>query len=359
MNKVIDLFIQLVKIDSPSGQEQGMISFVQNWLKQHKLKYKTDASGNILAKNDGMGKPILFCVHMDTVEPGRGIKPNIKNGVIKSSGDTILGADNKAAIACLLSAVEQYLKTDKKQKAFELLFTVNEETTGGLASFPFKWIKSEICLVFDSAKPLGGIILRSPYIINFHAEFTGKAVHSSMPEKGVNALLPVINGLTKIPIGTTDKSQTTINIGLIKGGSGINTIPEKVIISGEIRSYQKQLFNKNLKKIELTLQETAKKNHVQFKFSKDGYCPGYSHSIHDEFIQQIKNLLYKIRLKSQFYYYSGVSDANLLNSKGIETINLGDAVENAHTSNEQIKIKDLQMLHKIILNLLRRKNWGT
>ncbi|MEK7110205.1 MAG: peptidase M20, partial [Patescibacteria group bacterium] len=124
MNKVVDLFLKLVRIDSPSSHEQGMIKYVKNWLDKIGLTYQVDPAGNILAKKPGIGPPILFCVHMDTVEPGQRIKPIlVDNIIIKSSGNTILGADNKAAIASLMVAVEETLSL----KSFELLFTVGEE----------------------------------------------------------------------------------------------------------------------------------------------------------------------------------------------------------------------------------------
>jgi tripeptide aminopeptidase len=337
-----------VKIDSPSGFEQGMICFIQNWLKQHKLKYKTDSLGNILATNNGFGKPTLFCVHMDTVEPGKGIKPIIKNGVIRSSGNTVLGADNKAAVACLMAAVEEYLKTEKNPRAFELLFTVKEETGGGINYFPFNWIKSKQAFVFDSAKPLGGIILRSPNIINFHVEFIGKAAHSSTPEKGKNALTAMVHAMHELKMGKLDKGKTTINIGLIKGGNAINTVAERVNIYGEIRSYQKKLFNKHLKIIKTIFSNAAMKTGLKFSFKTNGYCPGYIHYQKSNLLKKIIKILLNLDLRHNFHYYSGISDANILSSKGIETINLCDGVVNPHTVNESVTIDNLTKLTSII-----------
>ena len=340
MNKVVDLFLKLVQIDSPSGHEQEMIKYVKNWLDKIGLIYKVDSAGNILAKKPGIGSPILFCVHMDTVQPGTGIKHLIKNGVIKSSGDTILGADNKAAIAALMIAVEESLTL----KSFELLFTVNEESDGGLNKLPFDWIKSKIGFTFDSIKPIGSIILRSPNICLFEAEFNGKASHSSTPEKGVNALIPAINALKQIKVGRLDKDETTINIGLISGGTGINVIPEKVTIKGEIRSYQKKLFNYHLNNIESVFKES--------NFIMNGFAPGYSHKKTSSLVKKVKEIYSSLNIKPQYYSSSAVSDANILNSKGIETINLGDGVVDAHTIKEQIMVSDLIKLNKIVLNLL-------
>jgi len=350
MNKSVSLFLQLVKISSPSGNEDEMIKFVRKWLDKNKLSYKIDALGNILAKNNAKGEPQLFCVHMDTVQPGENIQPVIKSDCISSSGNTILGADNKAALSCLLRAVEKHLTTEN-QKAFELLFTVKEETGGGVEYFPFSWIKSKSAYIFDWAKPLGGIVLRSPYIINFSAEIIGKTAHSSTPEKGNNALIVTTNILNKINCGKLDKGETTINIGLINGGTGINIIPGKITLTGEIRSYQKKLFEKHLKTIEKLFKQSQKTG-IKISFKTNGYCPGYSHNKNLMQIKKLKKIFSEVHLKTKYRYFSGVSDANILNSIGIKTINVCDGVKNPHTTKEKITITSLNLLQNIILNLI-------
>ncbi len=342
MNKTVAKFIELVRINSPSGNEQGMINYVKNWLDKIGLNYKVDSKGNILAKKPGIGPPILFCTHMDTVEPGRGIKPIlINNKIIKSSGKTILGADNKAAVASLMVAVEETMSL----KSFELLFTVDEENGSGLNNFSFESIKSKLGFTFDSIKPIGSIILRSPYICIFEAEYAGLASHSSASEKGINALIPAIIALNKIKVGQLDKGETTINIGLISGGTGINIVPDKVMIKGEIRSYQKKLFNLHLNKIKSIFKES--------NFSTSGFAPGYCHKKTSLLIKKVNKIYDSLNIKPECYMYSAVSDANILNSKGIEVINLGDGVENAHTVNEQINLNDLIKLNNIIRKILR------
>lgn len=342
MNKVIDIFFKLVTINSPSGQEQEMIKYVKNWLNKINLNYQVDPKGNILAKKPGIGPPILFCVHLDTVEPGRGIKPIVINKkTIRSLGKTILGADNKVAVASLMVAVEETLSL----KSFELLFTVDEENGNGLNKFPFNWIKSKIGFTFDSIRPIGSVILRSPYYHLFEAEFDGIASHSSIPENGINALIPAIKALNKIKVGSLDKDETTINIGLINGGTGTNTVPEKVFIKGEIRSYQKKLFYHHVNKIKSIFKDA--------KLKISGFSPGYSHKKTSILINKINKIYDLLNVKSLYYSYSAVSDANILNSKGIEVVNLGDGVENAHTVNEQIKIDDLIKLKMIIIKILR------
>ena len=160
MKNVVKLFLEIVKINSPSSHEEQMVDYVKKWLDSIKLPYLIDKKGNIIAKNIGTGKPSLFCVHLDTVKPGQGIKPIINNGIIKSSGKTILGADNKAAVSALMIAIEEYLLEKNKLNSFEILFTVEEENGSGLTNFNFKNIKSKQGFIFDSIKPIGSIILR-------------------------------------------------------------------------------------------------------------------------------------------------------------------------------------------------------
>lgn len=355
MKKVVEYFQKLVQIDSPSGHEYLMSKYLESWLKKNKFLFKIDKVGNIYAKR-GDGKPILFCAHMDTVNPGSGIEPKLIKGFVTSSGNTILGADNKAFIAALLTALEQ---TDNK-KRIEIIFSVKEETGGGIEHLPFHWIKSKDALVFDSAQPIGGIILRSPYIFNFHIVLKGKAAHASLPKKGKNALIPALQILNTIPVGELDSKETTINVGLISGGTGINTVPDTVTISGEVRSYNKKLFEKHLKTIRLLVTKVASKFSVSYKYWQDGYCPGYVFDKSDALIKKVKDVYRSLNINSQLYNHSGISDANILNAKGIKTLNLADGVIDPHTTKEKVSVADLNKLVLIIQKIIsgRRTFWG-
>jgi len=344
MKNIINIFLELVQIDSPSEEEQDMTLYVRKWLEKIGLSFDVDSAGAIVAKQLGVGPSTLFCVHMDTVNPGKGIKPKIKDGVITSSGNTILGADNKAAVAALMIAVEEYQASEGEKKAFELLFSIGEESGNGLGAFPFESIKSKQGFVFDAVSPIGTIVLRSPSICSFKALYSGTASHSSVPEQGKNALIPALQALSRIAIGKQDGGETMINIGLIHGGTGVNTVPNQVAIEGEIRSYEKNLFDSHIKKIKTIFGDA--------KLTLSGFAPGYSHGETSPLINKIKNIHTKLNIVSICDSYSAVSDANILNMKGIETINIGDGVYNAHTNVEYIKKNDLLQLKDIILNLL-------
>ncbi len=352
MNKLVDLFTELVKIDSPSGKERKMAEFLKKWLVRNNFKWKQDDLGSILAWVPGSRKRFMFCAHMDTVEPGCGIEPIIKNGVLQSDGSTILGADNKAALSALLSAIKRYKDKYEKLPNIELLFTVKEETGGGCENFNFEWIKSKKGLIFDYSKPHGRIITSSPFIYNFRVKFKGKAAHASRPEEGNNSLIPAMKFIGNVPIGKFDDGETTINIGKVSSGTGINVIPEITEISGEVRSTSKSKFDKYLKKIEKLARKIGGENDVEIKFTLDGYCSGYNHSEKDIFIKKIKKIYKKLNIPTVCDRSTGVSDANPLVEAGIKVVNLSDGVENAHATTEKISVQNLIKLEKIIFTFL-------
>ncbi|MCX7881030.1 MAG: M20/M25/M40 family metallo-hydrolase [Patescibacteria group bacterium] len=349
MKDIVNLFIKLIQINSVSGEEEKIREFIINLIKNKKnFTYQIDKIGNLFVKTKGKGKPILFCAHLDTVEPGRGIKPQIKNGFLTSSGKTILGADNKVFVALLVDLLINH----QINRNLEIIFSVKEETGGGIEFFPFNWLKAKTGIIFDNANPVGGIVLRSPEIINFYIEFLGKSTHASTPDKGINSLLPTIEFLKKIKIGYSNKKNTTVNIGLLNSGTAINSIPENTIIKGEIRSYDNKnfIYLKNKFKKTINLIQKKFKGNINIKF--DGYCPGYQHKKNDKFLKKIFKIIKENKIKPYFLNKSGISDANILNFRKIKTVVLSDGVIEPHTTRERININDFLILKKIFFDLV-------
>lgn len=345
---LINYFTELVKIDSPSGEEKEIGEYLKKWLSKNKFSFNQDKVGNILAQKKSTGVPILFCAHMDTVDPGRGIKPVIKNDNIQSSGDTILGADNKVAIAAIMTAIEEY----SGSRSLEILFTVEEETIGGIAQVDFKKIKSKYGVIFDLAKPIGEIVVAASYIINFHLEFKGISSHSSRPKEGVNALFPAVDFVEEIKKFFSLQNETIVNIGKLQSGSVVNAVPGFSVIDGEIRSFDKKDFDIKIAKIKELAGQVAKQYEVKSKIIFDGYCSGYEVSKNDTFVKKIENCLNLLGHKTSFVKTYGISDSNALINAGIKVINLSDGVNNAHTTEENVKISSIVELKKVILTMI-------
>ncbi len=339
MRSVVDTFLNLVKIDSPSGEEQDIKKYVYHEASLLDIELEEDKEGNFYSYIGGKGEPVVVCAHLDTVEPGRKIEPIIENGIIKSKSDTILGADNKAALAAMLFA----LASIKKRRSIELIFSVREETDSGIKGFNFKRLKSKTGLIADTSSPLGNMVIQAPYLTDFKIKIKGRAAHSSEPEKGINALTTAVNILNKIKTGKVDK-DTTINVGLINGGEAINTIPRVVMIKGEVRGFNKEKFDANLEKLGIITKEEAKKSKAEYEFNLFPYCSGYKLNKNSSAVVSTIRLLESKGILPNFEISFGGSDANVLVNHGINVVNMGDGAKEGHTRRESISVKNLERL---------------
>jgi len=351
-NQLIKTFTQICQIDSPTGKEAKMADFVFNYLKDLGVFVKKDKFGNVYAKVGNHPK-IFLSAHLDTVEPGRGIKPKIGKEYITSDGTTILGADNKVAVACILETTREII-FEKNPASFEIIFTLSEEVGNyGAINFDYTLLSSKIGFCFDSSNPLGTIITASPFYERFDIKIIGKEAHASLPNEAINVLPFFSQLLKKQKLGKIDK-YSLFNIGVIQSGYVRNTIPGEMIIKGEIRSF----FEKNLLKIKnkfINILDNLSKKY-QLKIEKDFVRenPGYFHQSKKakNEIKKIKNIIKKAYLKPTEKQSWGVSDANIFNDKNLLCFNLADATEFSHSKNERIKIKDLLKLKDIIKLLI-------
>lgn len=348
-NPLINLFVQICQIDSPTGFEEKMVKFILNFIKDCSVFFKKDNFGNIYAR---FGKnPKLFLVaHLDTVEPGRGIKPKIRRGYITSDGSTILGADNKVAVAAILQVLKE-LSEERTDLSFEIIFTLSEEVGNyGAINFDYSLLDSKIGFCFDSSNPLGTIITASPYYERFDLKIIGKEAHASRPFEAKNVFFPLKDILNNQQLGQIDR-YTLFNIGVINGGYVRNTVPGELILKGEIRSF----FEDNLLSLKnkfLFFLEKIEKNY-QIKIKKDFVRenPGYFHK-NKEVLNKIKKIMRKLDLKPILKTNWGVSDANIFNDKGFLCLNLADSSEFSHSKKERIEVKNLLKLKEIIKNLI-------
>ncbi|MFC1649773.1 M20/M25/M40 family metallo-hydrolase [Patescibacteria group bacterium] len=344
-SKVVEEFTKLVQIDSPSGEEEEVCEYVANYLESLGIKSSRDKTGNLFARVDGVGEPILLSAHMDTVEPGRGIVPVTRNKIIYSFGDTILGADNKAALAAILSVMHTF--DAGKRRNLELLFTVREETGGGVSEFDFGKMRSKYGLIADRADTIGSIVMSSPWIMGMSIKVIGKPAHAGMPEGSINALSTASSAISKLRWGRLSELVTT-NIGTIKGGSVVNTVPGSVAMEGEIRSFAEKSMKKQLSLVSKIFKNEAEKVGAKVKINTKMYCSGYVHKSDSKAVIEAEKATRNAGFQAKHTTSFGGSDANTFVARGIQVVNIGYGAKYTHTKRERISIKDLEGLTKII-----------
>jgi len=347
MKKIQDLFIKLVKIDSPFGQEKKVVAFVIKELKKLGLIIKQDKLGNIIARSKKFNPKdsILLCAHLDTVKSNKGIKPRIKNGVIYSDGKHILGADNKAAIVEIICSLQKA----KDFSNVELLFTVQEENgLAGVKKLDKRNIRSKRALVLDYSFLPGYVVLETPYAVILEVEISGKTVHGARANPNYNVI--GVSG-TCISSTTTDVADKGINynIGEISSDrSGVNTAPSKVVFKSGFRSFSYKKLRDFLDKNKKDLEKEALERNCKISIKEIEVGPGYSYKKDDEFIKMIINNFRKINIETKLKNSFGLSDANILNKYGIKAVEIGYGPQRTHTNKEFVSIKDMEKMSEFL-----------
>ncbi len=158
-DRLLKTFLDLVRIDSPTGCESDVASYAAAALRSAGLSVRMacDGSGaetgNVVAELRGTapGLTIVLSAHMDTVEPGRGVRPVVADGVVRSSGDTILGGDDKAGIAAILETVRRIDESGSAHPPIRVLLTVGEEMgLLGAKALDAADCTGDLCLVLDA-----------------------------------------------------------------------------------------------------------------------------------------------------------------------------------------------------------------
>jgi tripeptide aminopeptidase len=369
--RLIKTFTDLVKIDSESRNEANVAKYIKNKLNKLGIKYKIDKSavstksnhGNIVAKlgSDKKLPTILLSSHMDTVTNGLGINPVIKKDSITSDGTTILGADDKSGLAIILETLEVLKKKKLYHYNIEAAITTCEEIgLLGAKFLDYSLLNSKQGIVLDSTSP-ERLVYKGPSSDYFNIIVQGVEAHSGInPEKGISSIAASAEIISKIKTGRIN-SNTTINIGKINGGSAINIVPGKTIISCEIRSHNEKTIKTEINKIKSLIKNVNKKyKKINKKFNAKIKIERIYDSINipkDSLI--IKNILrtckehgYKINLVET----GGGADANFFVKNGVNTVNLGTGMREFHTVKEKLILKEFFQSANIVINSLIIKN---
>jgi tripeptide aminopeptidase len=358
--KLADIFLNLIRIEGLSGSEKEVAEHIRTFLSQYQIEVQEDNShlksksntGNLIATINGGGSIVLLS-HMDTARSTSGVKPICGDDRISSDGTTVLGVDNRAGISILLYLIKYINDNNIKTKGFTLAFTTCEETT--LEGSKNLKLSSEIKngFVFDSYLPSGSIVNTSYGAASFEVEIIGKAAHSGIePEKGINSILIAAESISKIKLGRIN-SEVTINIGKISGGTAVNVVPERTILKGEVRSKTKKLGNEYLAEIENEFINKSKIYKADINFNHIWEFEPYTVGESNRTFSTIAAAIEKAGLKPEAKISWGGSDANSLNSLGIETVNLGIGAQNPHSNEEFILYKDFQNSFNIALELVK------
>jgi tripeptide aminopeptidase len=363
-------FLELVQIDSLSKEEGEIAQVLKRKLSDLGARAEVDRAGesvggqtgNIIAFFPGNrpATPLLLAAHMDTVGPGRGIQPEFKDGVFSSSGETILGADDKSALAIILEVLQCIREQALACPPVEIVFTICEEIgLLGAKYLAYERLSAQMGYALDT-RNIDSIITKAPCANQLTFKIYGKAAHAgSCPEEGINAISLAGKAIATLELGRID-AETTCNIGLIEGGLATNIVPDQVVVKGEVRSHNPV----KLKTVTDTMVSAFEKTVGAFKDDKQNNLPKLESVIDLEFDRlDLDDAHPVVKLARQAAANlgkflepaasGGGSDANVFITKGIPTAVLGTGMDQVHTLNECIKLDNMVQTGCLVLEILR------
>ena len=362
-SEVVDLFTELAALPSPPGEERAVADVVIGYLRDLGLSVDEDDAGPKVGSNIGNvycrleatngGNPIFLCAHLDTVPPEGPIEPVIEDGVVRNAAGTILGADNKSAVASMLEGARRVLAENRAHGGIELLFTPKEEVgLLGAAAFDLDRLHARLGYVYDQAAPIGDVILGAPYSRAMQVRFHGRAAHSGMyPEEGRSAIAAAARAISDLRLGRVDE-ETTANVGTIQGGTAGNIIPEWCTLDAEARSHDERKLDQLVQEMVDVFSFAAglEDCEVETKVSKS--YKGYRFKPDDAVVRIASAALERSGYKPAEGLSGGAAAANVFNERGLACLNLANGMQDIHTPDERITVADLEGMVEVTLALV-------
>lgn len=346
--RVVETFSELIKINSPSFNEKDIGVVLKRKLEAVGCRVEFQEFGrsfNLIAYKNGTRPdlpPLLLSGHMDTIEPTDGISFSIEGGVIRSIGNTVLGADDKSALAQIIEVLTVIDERRLEHGDLEIVFTSAEETgLFGAKNLDFTRLRSKHALVLDSSGSVGSIVIAAPTHFTYEMRITGRAAHAGIePERGISAIRVAAGIISEVPDGRIN-AETTANIGTIKGGTTTNVVPKEATIRGELRSHDAKSLEDTRKVIFDTAKKVAERKGAGIKVSGQEEYKSFKINDDEPFLKFIDRVFEDCGMKPIHTVTGGGSDANIFNKNGIMAINISSGMQKVHSTDEFICIKDL------------------
>lgn len=363
-SRVLDLFLELAAIPSPPGRERGVADRVCRQLDALGLAWDEDGAGaavdatagNVFCRLPGRvegGTPVFFCAHFDTVPPVGPLEPVVDDGVVRNAGGTILGADNKAAIAVMLEAARAVVEERREHAGIELLFTPKEEVgLLGAAAFDHTRLAARVGYVYDQAGPIGEIVLGAPSARSVEARFRGRAAHAGMaPEEGRSAIAAAARAIADLRLGRVDE-RSTANVGTIVGGSARNVVPDTCSFTAEARSHDERALTELVQEMLDTISFAATVSDCAVETEVGTEYRGYRFGDGDLPVVIAAEGLRRAGFEPRTGMSGGAADANVLNERGLQCVNLSNGMAEIHTPDEHIAVADLEAMVAVTLGIV-------
>ncbi|HZI20024.1 MAG TPA: M20/M25/M40 family metallo-hydrolase [Pyrinomonadaceae bacterium] len=371
--RIKNLLLELVQIDSVSREEREVAERIKQYCEEMGAEVFIDGAGeavggntgNVIARFPGTipgADPIMMSAHMDTVVPGKGVKPVVEGDIIRTDGTTVLGGDDKSGVSVILEVIRCLQEQSIPHAPIDAVFSICEEVgLLGAKHLDMSKVRARYGIVFDSDDP-GFLFTRGPSANHFEFKIHGLESHAGVaPDQGISAIRIAAEAITAMKLGRIDE-ETTANIGVIRGGEATNIITNLVTLRGEARSLDDEKLEAHTRHIIECLEQAAAKHEV----TVDGVTTRgrveshvtreyYAMDVPDDsrVVRLVRQAASKMGLEVKTLASGGGCDANIFNKRGIECANLGTGMRAIHTVKEWLDVKDMYASAVMTLEIMR------
>ena len=370
--RLAETFTMLCEIDSPSRREGRIAEQLKEIfagfgpdeaIEDDSARETGSECGNLVFRFSGAAgkRPLFFNCHMDTVEPGVGVRVKRSGDLFTSAGDTVLGSDDKSGIAALIEAMRVIREQGLDHAPVEFLFTTCEEIglLGAKALDP-SLIRAREGYALDSSG-FGRVIIGAPASNRLRFTVRGVAAHAGLhPEWGINAIALAALAISRCPSGRIDP-ESTVNLGTIHGGTASNIVPAEVVIEGEVRSHSEQRLEELTCRLGNIFRETVAEWHDPggeargrpgLEVDVQADFPLMRLSRRDPVIRRVQQAAAAIGMKLRIEIAGGGSDANIFNGYGLQTAIIATGMRNVHSTDEEVSLTDMVELTRLLIELM-------
>jgi tripeptide aminopeptidase len=340
-----DRFVRYCEVRSPTGEEREIADTLVAELRALGLEVSEDGAaevaeagaGNLVARSAGTAEGwLMFCAHLDTVPHKGQVEVLDDGGVFRSRGETILGADNKAAVAVFMELVARHVERPAPV-GIELVLTVAEEQgLRGAKALDTSQLRSRAGFVLDHAGAVGEVIVSTPTQQKILADFIGVEAHAGIrPQDGSSAIVAAAAAISRMELGRLDEG-TTANVGLIQGGTSGNVVPGHCAIQAEARSLDTERAAAVAGEIADACAWGASEHGCDVDVRIEELFRGYKVPSASVALGLAESGLRGAGLEPQRVAIGGGSDANAFRRDGFDCVLLSNGTSDVHTSEERV-----------------------
>ena len=357
--------MEYVRIDSLSGKEGNMVRYLVPQLEQLGFEVTVDNAGqafggevgNIIATlpATGPGEPIALCAHMDTVKPGEGIEPVLEDGVIRSAGDTVLGADDKSGVAAIVEGLRTVQEQGIPHPTVQVIFTVSEEVgLRGSLNMDYSKVAAKKAAVMDSGR-LGVIVSAGPGQYKIRAVVHGKRAHAGgAPQNGISSVQVLCEAISNMKQLRIDP-ETTANVGRIHADFPTNVVADRAEMFAECRSRSEEKLEAQAKHMEDCLKLACEKYGATLELERTRSYYAYAHDPEHPFIAEMSRCMSRVGQEPVLVPGGGGSDVNNMVRHGIMALMIGTGMKKVHTADEYIAVDDMVSAAELVVELVRSR----